>query len=235
VTRQIFSSCWASAACATRRPCPAAPAADGRRLVAATVFGPHNSRHRSRPRPRPWSGPTTLSQAGRTARERPRPGPGRGERHPQCRPEVPSRAGARRPGWRQAQLEQTAARLEDRDVSALVILDGYRLVGIIIERDIVRAVADRRDLAEGTAGEYMTSAPATVELETPLAGVGQGWLVGLAHGCHSPLGRRAGHPTVDRGLQRRDERSAQQTVSSPLQLLGPGHGVAGCWSLGYRR
>ena len=36
-------------------------------------------------------------------------------------------------------LEQTAARLEDKDISALVIMDGYRLVGIITERDIVRA------------------------------------------------------------------------------------------------
>jgi CBS domain-containing protein len=28
-------------------------------------------------------------------------------------------------------LEQTAARLQDKDISALVILDGYRLAGII--------------------------------------------------------------------------------------------------------
>ena len=49
-------------------------------------------------------------------------------------------------------LEQIAARLQDKDISALVILDGYRLAGIITERDIVRAVADRRDLADGTAG-----------------------------------------------------------------------------------
>jgi CBS domain-containing protein len=60
-------------------------------------------------------------------------------------------------------LEQTAARLEDKDISALVIMDGDRLAGIITERDIVRAVADRRDLADATAGEYMTSTPATVE------------------------------------------------------------------------
>ena len=53
-------------------------------------------------------------------------------------------------------LEQVAARLQDKDISALVILDGDRLAGIITERDIARAVADRRDLAEGTAGEYMT-------------------------------------------------------------------------------
>jgi hypothetical protein len=65
-------------------------------------------------------------------------------------------------------LEQVVARLQDKDISALVILDGDRLAGIITERDIARAVADRRDLAEGTAGEYMTWEPATVELETLL-------------------------------------------------------------------
>ena len=49
-------------------------------------------------------------------------------------------------------LEQIAARLQDKDISALVILDGFRLAGIITERDIVQAVVDRRDLAEGIAG-----------------------------------------------------------------------------------
>jgi signal-transduction protein with cAMP-binding, CBS, and nucleotidyltransferase domain len=82
-------------------------------------------------------------------------------------------------------LQQTAARLQARDVSALVILDGYRLAGIITERDIVRAVGDRRDLADCTAGECMTSEPATVDLETPL------WVVAwrmLAYGVrHLPV------------------------------------------------
>lgn len=79
-------------------------------------------------------------------------------------------------------LEQIADRLQDRDISALVILDGYRLAGIITERDIVRAVADRRDLAEGTAGEYMTREPATVALETPLGEVARTMLaMGVRH------------------------------------------------------
>ena len=79
-------------------------------------------------------------------------------------------------------LEQTAARLEDKDISALVIMDGDRLGGIITERDIVRAVADRRDLADATAGEYMTSTPATVALDTPLADVARTMLAyGIRH------------------------------------------------------
>jgi signal-transduction protein with cAMP-binding, CBS, and nucleotidyltransferase domain len=65
-------------------------------------------------------------------------------------------------------IEQIAARLQTKDVSALVIMDGYRLAGIITERDVVRAVADRRDLADCTAADYMTTEPATVDLETPL-------------------------------------------------------------------
>jgi CBS domain-containing protein len=79
-------------------------------------------------------------------------------------------------------LEEVAARLQDKDLSALVILDGYRLVGIITERDIVRAVADRRDLADFTAGDYMTPEPATVTLDTPLAEVARTMLAyGVRH------------------------------------------------------
>ena len=79
-------------------------------------------------------------------------------------------------------LEQVAARLRDKDVSAVVILDGYRLAGIITERDIVCAVADRRDLADGTAGEYMTWELATVGLEAPLAEVARTMLAyGVRH------------------------------------------------------
>jgi CBS domain-containing protein len=79
-------------------------------------------------------------------------------------------------------LEQIATRLQDKDISALVIVDGYRLAGIITERDVVRAVADRRDLADVTAGDYMTSEPATVDLDTPLAEVARTMLaLGVRH------------------------------------------------------
>ena len=78
-------------------------------------------------------------------------------------------------------LDQIADRLQDKDVDALVVMDGYRLAGIITERDLVRAVADRRDLADGTAGEYMTMEPATVGLETPLAEVAHDAGLGVRH------------------------------------------------------
>ena len=64
----------------------------------------------------------------------------------------------------------------------MVILDGDRLAGIITERDIVHAMADRRDLADGTAGDYMTWEPATVGLEAPLAEVARTMLaLGVRH------------------------------------------------------
>jgi CBS domain-containing protein len=82
-------------------------------------------------------------------------------------------------------LDQIAARLQDKDISALVVLDGYRLVGIITERDLVRAVADRRDPVDVTASDYMTWEPATVDLDTPLAEVARRM---LAHGIrHLPV------------------------------------------------
>jgi CBS domain-containing protein len=46
----------------------------------------------------------------------------------------------------------------------------------------VRAVVDGRDLADRTVGEYLTPAPATVELDTPLAEVARAMLAyGIRH------------------------------------------------------
>ena len=108
-------------------------------------------------------------------------------------------------------LEQIASRLQDKDISALVIMAGYRLVGIITERDIVRAVADRRNLADGTAGESMTSAPATVALQTPLAEVARRM---LAYGVrHLPVrsGRRGDRHGIGQGSARAGERHDPDT------------------------
>ena len=114
-------------------------------------------------------------------------------------------------------LEQIADRLQDKDISALVILDGYRLAGIITERDIVRAVADRRDLADGTAGEYMTSAPATVALETPLAEVARRMLAyGVRHLPRRPDAGAAAAPGIV--LQRKPFRWPTQPSSSSVQI-----------------
>jgi CBS domain-containing protein len=51
-------------------------------------------------------------------------------------------------------------RLEDCD--SVAVMDGGRLVGIITERDLVRAIADGVDPRSATAGVVMTPNPATV-------------------------------------------------------------------------
>jgi CBS domain-containing protein len=51
-------------------------------------------------------------------------------------------------------------RLEDSD--SVAVLNGDRLVGIITERDLVRAIADGVDPKQATAGVIMSPNPATV-------------------------------------------------------------------------
>jgi CBS domain-containing protein len=55
-----------------------------------------------------------------------------------------------------ATLRQIAQRLAAEGVGALVVTDGDRTVGIISERDVVRAVASGRDLDTITAAELGT-------------------------------------------------------------------------------
>ncbi len=65
---------------------------------------------------------------------------------------------------RDLQLGEAAARMAERSVGAVVVLDGGRLVGILTERDVMKAVAAGRD---GSAGvdEWMTRNPETIELD----------------------------------------------------------------------
>jgi len=51
-------------------------------------------------------------------------------------------------------------RLKDSDSAA--VMSGGRLVGIITERDLVRAIADGVNPTQATAGVIMTAGPATV-------------------------------------------------------------------------
>lgn len=62
---------------------------------------------------------------------------------------------------RTTSLLDAARQMHERKVGAVVVLDGGRLVGILTERDVLRAVAtDRVGL---TVAESMTHAPDTVE------------------------------------------------------------------------
>ena len=58
-------------------------------------------------------------------------------------------------------LAEAARRMHERRVGAVVVLDGERLVGILTERDVLRAVATGD--VEGPVSEAMTNAPETIE------------------------------------------------------------------------
>jgi CBS domain-containing protein len=63
-------------------------------------------------------------------------------------------------------LEEAASTMHFNEVGALPVFDDGRLVGILSERDVVRAVAEGVVPQETAAGDYMTSDPSWVTPET---------------------------------------------------------------------
>src|SRR5919204_6493074 len=59
-------------------------------------------------------------------------------------------------------ITQVAQRMVERNLGAVLVLDGGRLVGIMTERDIMRAVA-RGLHGDAVVADYMTSHPETIE------------------------------------------------------------------------
>lgn len=65
-------------------------------------------------------------------------------------------------------LAEAAARMWDQQTGSLLVLDGEDLVGIITERDILKAVATGADLASTRVSEAMTKDLITVDPGTML-------------------------------------------------------------------
>ncbi|MGH3715755.1 MAG: CBS domain-containing protein [Micromonosporaceae bacterium] len=65
-------------------------------------------------------------------------------------------------------LRAAAARMWQQQTGSLLIMDGDRLVGILTERDLLRAVARGADLDSTPASEAMTTGVRTVESGTSL-------------------------------------------------------------------
>jgi CBS domain-containing protein len=59
-------------------------------------------------------------------------------------------------------LTEVARRMVAKDVGAVLVTEGKQLVGILTERDVLRAVARGID-ASTTAGDWMTRDPETLE------------------------------------------------------------------------
>jgi len=62
-------------------------------------------------------------------------------------------------------LAEVAREMRAQDSDSVAVMDGGVLVGIITERDLVRAIADGLNPTEASAGTVMTSDPATVSLD----------------------------------------------------------------------
>ena len=70
-----------------------------------------------------------------------------------------------------ATLAAAAAEMASRSVGSALVVDGDRLVGIITERDVLRAVGSGS--VDGKVGDWMTRQPETVDADesTQQAGV----------------------------------------------------------------
>jgi CBS domain-containing protein len=59
-------------------------------------------------------------------------------------------------------ITEVARRMVERNIGAVLVLDGGRLVGVMTERDLMRAVA-RGLPGDAVVAEYMTKDPETIE------------------------------------------------------------------------
>ena len=63
-----------------------------------------------------------------------------------------------------ASLHEAALALKVAGVGSLAVMDGAEVRGIVTERDVVRAIADRADPAATTVAEVMSTGPRYVTL-----------------------------------------------------------------------
>jgi CBS domain-containing protein len=73
------------------------------------------------------------------------------------------------PGDPRGSLVDAAALMRSHRISALAVLDGDLIVGIVTERDMLRAIADGRNPAATHISQYMTHSPITIDAAEPAA------------------------------------------------------------------
>jgi CBS domain-containing protein len=82
-------------------------------------------------------------------------------------------------------LGEAAAKMTERGIGAVIVSDFGRMIGILSERDIMRAVADRIHSSEARVREWMTADPITATADTSVEDAGRTM---LEHGFrHLPV------------------------------------------------
>jgi CBS domain-containing protein len=82
-------------------------------------------------------------------------------------------------------LGEVADRMNAKNVGAVVVKDFGRLIGILTERDLLKAMAARVHSSEARVRQWMTEDPVTASVETPLEEAAQ---MMLDHGFrHLPV------------------------------------------------
>ena len=66
-------------------------------------------------------------------------------------------------------LGETATKMVDRGVGSVVVSDYGRIIGILTERDMLRAMADRTHPSQARVREWMTTQPITATESTDAA------------------------------------------------------------------
>jgi len=70
-------------------------------------------------------------------------------------------------------IGEAAEKMEAANVGAVVVTDFGRIVGIVTERDLLRAVAARARAAEARCRQWMTPDPVTIEPDTTVEDAAQ--------------------------------------------------------------
>ena len=65
-------------------------------------------------------------------------------------------------------LGETATKMVDRGVGSVVVSDFGRLIGILTERDLLKAMAARVHTSEARVRQWMTEDPITAGVDMPL-------------------------------------------------------------------
>jgi CBS domain-containing protein len=65
-------------------------------------------------------------------------------------------------------LGEVARKMVDKNMGAVIVKDYGRLVGILTERDMLKAMAARVHTSEARVRQWMTPDPITITAETPL-------------------------------------------------------------------